>query len=537
MKKILLIGEAWGAQEEMESRQYGYPRPFVGPAGHELDSILKQLGRKREDFYILNIFNEKPPGNDFGTYYEDSTHNKPTQKLKDAWERLNNEIESLNPNVIITLGREPLRALCGMDYYALSNWRGSILSSVRGRKVIPTYHPSLLVRGGRISRTKKAGDSADEGGVPVRPVMIMDFKKAFKQSASPEIRYKKRDRIIPQYLEWVVDWLRSSYGPLAVDIETEQDTISCVGFANSPTSSVCIPFVSGPGKRYWTQGDEEVIIAEIKEVLENPEIEIIGQNFSYDMTWFKELWGIEVANYKFDTLVAQSVVFPDFPQGLDFINSMFTDIPYYKDDGKNHKLCKDYPKLWQYNCNDVLATFEGAEKLKQELDFYDLHEVFEYEMRMTRAMFKIARRGILIDKEKKREYLIEANRQLKRWDEKITEIVGHDLNLRSPKQIKEYLFGDLKMKPIIDKGKVTTNENALKKLQVKYPKNEFIQILMKYRKLAKLRDTYLKGVKLDPDDRVRCSYGWTANGRLSSYESPFNTGLNLQNIPREELEF
>jgi hypothetical protein len=44
-----------------------------------------------------------------------------------------------------------------------------------------------------------------------------------------------------------------------------------------------------------------------------------------------------------------------------------TDIMFYKQDGKDWKKIKDYEMLWDYNCNDVLSTYECGEKLWNQL--------------------------------------------------------------------------------------------------------------------------------------------------------------------------
>jgi uracil-DNA glycosylase family 4 len=80
----------------------------------------------------------------------------------------------------------------------------------------------------------------------------------------------------------------------------------------------------------------------------------------------------------------------------------------------------------------------------------------------------------------------------------------------------------------------STDNKSLLKLARKYPENKFIQELREYRKLEKLRGTYGQ-VRLDPDNRMRfqITVAGTENGRFSSKQTPWGTGLNSQNLPRE----
>ena len=229
---------------------------------------------------------------------------------------------------------------------------------------------------------------------------------------------------------------------------------------------------------------------------------------------------------------------------------------------------KDYRKLWNYNCNDCLSQFESMKKLEREIDFYGFRKTFEFEMEVTREMYEIGRRGILIDDEIRHQKLLEANKTLTGMTKEFQEITGirdgeeviikervlksgivkrtekikviEGFNPKSSVQVKKYLKSigiTLPVKKEKDGNeRETTDENALKKLALKYPENEFIRLMMKHRKLAKLIDTYLT-MKLDYDKVCRSMYGWTENGRLSCRESQFGTGLNVQQIPRKEMEF
>jgi DNA polymerase-1 len=146
---------------------------------------------------------------------------------------------------------------------------------------------------------------------------------------------------------------------------------------------------------------------------------------------------------------------------------------------------------------------------------------------------------IPIDLEERERQTKIAENQLSIWEQQADDIVGREINLRSPKQLKEYLYDECKMDVQYKrdaKGKIaqTTDENALKRLSLQYPENRFLRLLSKYRKLHKLTSTYLKA-KIGPDERIRCSYGWNKTGRNNTSKNPFKTGMNLQNQPRNPI--
>jgi DNA polymerase-1 len=123
------------------------------------------------------------------------------------------------------------------------------------------------------------------------------------------------------------------------------------------------------------------------------------------------------------------------------------------------------------------------------------------------------------------EYSLELNR----LSESIYEFAGEKLNLNSPKQIAEVLFGKLAI-PVVKKtkgGAQSTSVEVLEKLAPDYP---IVQKILEYREIQKLLSTYIDALPLQifPESgRVHTSFNQavTATGRLSS------TNPNLQNIP------
>ncbi len=115
---------------------------------------------------------------------------------------------------------------------------------------------------------------------------------------------------------------------------------------------------------------------------------------------------------------------------------------------------------------------------------------------------------------------------------------GETVNYHSPKQLQKLLYGALRLPEItkVERGKVKVmaDREALERLAQNYPRAKLIcNTILKLRELEKLTEVLQK--KIDTDGRMRCSFNivGTKNGRPSSSESVWDTGMNLQNVTSE----
>ena len=132
----MLVGEQPGDQEDLIGA------PFAGPAGKVLDRALHDAGIERESAYLTNAvkhFKWEPRG-------KRRIHKTPAQREVDAcnpW--LKQELASVAPKVVVALGSTALRALTGRRDLLLSAVQGQVLE-VDGRMIVPTWHPSYVLR-------------------------------------------------------------------------------------------------------------------------------------------------------------------------------------------------------------------------------------------------------------------------------------------------------------------------------------------------------------------------------------------------------
>jgi DNA polymerase-1 len=147
------------------------------------------------------------------------------------------------------------------------------------------------------------------------------------------------------------------------------------------------------------------------------------------------------------------------------------------------------------------------------------------------------RRGLGLIRRRKKEVKAQIEKDIERLQTELDAVVGHPLNINSPKQMTQWLYVELGLpeKKKLRKGKseptTTTDEDALEELYAKTG-NEVLRKVIEIREKKKLVSTYLD-IKLDEDGRIRCSYNiaGTETGRLSSSATARGTGTNLQNIP------
>jgi DNA polymerase len=126
--ELMFVGEAPGADEDIQGV------PFVGRAGQLLTKMIEAMGFRREDVYIANVLKCRPPNN-----------RDPHPDEVDSCEPfLFRQVETIEPRVIVALGAFAARTLLKTQD-PISRLRGRVYE-YRGAQLIPTFHPSFLLR-------------------------------------------------------------------------------------------------------------------------------------------------------------------------------------------------------------------------------------------------------------------------------------------------------------------------------------------------------------------------------------------------------
>lgn len=330
--KIVLLGEAYGEQEEREGA------PFVGTAGHILNGMLRQVGIRREDCHVTNVFNLRPPGgNDvknlcgekadalqgFGPLTRGKYCHK---KYGPELERLDRELYNCQPNLVVALGATAAWALCGTS--GIKNIRGAPLKSRLGFKVLPTYHPSAVGRDWSL-----------------RPVVLADLAKAITEAEFPDVRRPQRFiHIEPDLADleaFEKEYIDTS-PDLSIDIETKGRQITEIGFAPSHDRALVVPFYDRgqPDGNYWRTLTHEIAAwLWVRRNLRKAK-RIVGQNFLYDMRFLWEGYGMPVPHAEDDTMLLHHALQPEMEKGLGFLGSIYTNEASWKFMRDDHSTIK-----------------------------------------------------------------------------------------------------------------------------------------------------------------------------------------------------
>jgi uracil-DNA glycosylase family protein len=134
--RVMLVGEQPGDREDRAGR------PFVGPAGRELDRGLEAAGIDRAETYVTNVVKHFK----FEERGRRRIHQTPKRFEIDAcrpW--LDAELEVVKPEALVLLGATAAKALLGSSF-RVTKHRGELLDSELAPLVAATIHPSAILR-------------------------------------------------------------------------------------------------------------------------------------------------------------------------------------------------------------------------------------------------------------------------------------------------------------------------------------------------------------------------------------------------------
>lgn len=528
----MIVGEAPGADEEREGR------PFVGKSGELLRHFLMGRGIDPDSCYMTNICKYRPPSNELRRFFsEGKDGGEPNELVLEGMLELREEINRVNPNVVLSCGSFPLWALTGKarwrqvkgkvggsfwTYTGIQDWRGSILESrdwFGQRKVIPTLHPAYILREGM----------ADHAS------FIADLERLSRESLFPEIRRPQREFILDprgNLRSAVRDRLLSPRSTITVDIEYFGKDLICVGMTNSKEWATTIQIL----------GPED--LAFCKEILESG-LPLNAQNAMFDVSILEWHYGFDVMRHlAFDTMLAAHAIAIELPKGLDYLCSIYTDQPYYKDmvDWKAVKLGKQpIAEVLEYNCIDCVVQHEVMEKqLEEDLSDPRVRRVFDFEMSLLPELWEVSKRGMRIDQEKLDKLIEATNSEILIRQTLLNELAGSPINVKSGKDIP-YLLVDVlgvKLTKKTPGGAWACDDKTLAEVLPRCQTKLQSGAIKIIRELRQKRDLLSKfaEVERDEDDRSRGMYNpaGTTTGRLSSKKFyPTGRGHQQQNIPRK----
>jgi uracil-DNA glycosylase family 4 len=529
--KLVIVGEAPGADEE----QTGIP--FVGQSGALLDEALESAGIRRSDCYLTNVVKVRPPHNDI------SQLPLIGRTLEEFLPGLYEEIKVIQPNCILAVGNTALTALTG--FKGIQKYRGSILySSAVNCKVVPCLHPALLLHK-EIAWKEFAW-------------IKFDIARAGEQSQFPEYRLPPRNLHIALNSLDVVRFLERAEGApfVTLDVETHKTWAQCIGLAYDSTEAISIP-------TFWDQiplHDLAYIWKVIAEFLADTKVKIVAQNAKFDQKRCRQL-GLDWHSCWFSMDMGWHVLYPEFPKKLQFISSILTEEPYYKDEGgeynpKIHKI----DRWFMYNAKDAVVEYECTEKILALLLDTKLYSFyFDKIQPLYELYYDIEDVGILVDREvrkhlgNKYESLrnrlqVELVKNIADGDPFIEEAYKNfNVMSNGPKnQVAKLLFGHLKLPIREDTGDRTLKalcNNVVKKQRIK----DILMGILNVRGVRKTIGTYVNASLSEGEPWIgtvgrihtTCNLNGTESGRTSTgiVQSPVSVnkmGIALQTMTKHE---
>jgi len=328
---------------------------------------------------------------------------------------------------------------------------------------------------------------------------------------------------------------------IAVDTET-------TGLDYMDTELVGISLSYQAGEAYYIplkhdddsvdQLDLNIVLKELRPLLEDSSNKIIGQNIKFDRNVLAK-YGVDIASIKNDTMMMSYVLDASATRhNLDALSSYYLN---YKTSTFEDVAGKGVKQITfdkvpieaatNYAAEDADITLRLYEELNPKLEGEDsLNKLNdEIEIPLIEVLSEMEQNGAILNSKILNSQSKDLESRIKKLEGKAYQLAGEEFNLGSTKQLREIFFEKLKYR-IIKKtpgGQPSTDEKVLAELAEEY---ELPKVLLEHRTLSKLKSTYtdkLPNQVSQSTGKVHTSFhqAVTTTGRLSSSDP------NLQNIP------
>lgn len=279
----------------------------------------------------------------------------------------------------------------------------------------------------------------------------------------------------------------------------------------------------------------EDVINDLKSIFENETIHKTTYNAKNAYNILRNL-GILSKSIIFDVALASYVKDPQRNheldvQSMEHLNHAITPFAPFEKNKKKQIPFSDAPvdSILNYSSDESFTILELTKYWINNLDNKELELTYDIEVPLTFVLADMEYTGVSVDENYLHKLTISMNNKLSKIEGRIFELAGEVFNINSPRQVGEVLFEKLGLKAKKKRGKTnySTNAAVLEELAEEY---EIAQLILDYRKFAKLKSTYTEALPalIDrKDNRIHTTYNQTvtATGRLSS------SNPNLQNIP------
>ena len=296
-------------------------------------------------------------------------------------------------------------------------------------------------------------------------------------------------------------------------------------------------FAVAPGKAWYVTGDQ---IDVFRPLFADATKTFVAHNVKFDRSVLHR-YGIGFTSIPRDTMLEHYCLDAAARHGMDALAEQYLGyrpIPIEKLIGEKERGKEQLSmsalkpeEILDYAAEDADVALRLDDALRPKVaEAGAVRSLEEAEEPLVKILTDMEREGVRIDVEALKEYGHELDREILGLVQGILEYAGPGLNVDSPKQLGEFLFGKLGLNSGVSKrtstGNFSTDEKTLAKLVDDHP---VVRKILEYRACAKLKSTYVDKLPtlIDENGRVHTTYSqaFTETGRLSSSDP------NLQNIP------
>jgi DNA polymerase-1 len=274
----------------------------------------------------------------------------------------------------------------------------------------------------------------------------------------------------------------------------------------------------------------EQIKEDLTSIFANKDIKKFTHDVKIETCILKNL-GIELEGVIFDTMLACYIKDSNANSNFDIqcMEQINHILPTIVSETKKSTLADNSMLEMENYAGDVISSlFNLTIYWWKSLDKKEYSILSEIEIPLAEVLASMELYGVSIDKDYLHTLTNEFNDKLLKIEQQVFDIAGEEFNINSPKQVGTILFDKLQLKSSKKRGK-SKNSTSAEILGALAEEFEIAQLILDYRKYAKLKSTYTEALPqlIDEDGRIHTSYNQTVTltGRLSS------SAPNLQNIP------
>ena len=491
-----------------------------GLTRNTLIDMMTHNGLHIDNFYLTSLFKEQAV-NSGHDYHKD----KANLQLVAEWttKLIENEIRQLDVPLLIPMGELSFQALTNLK--GIRKFRGSVLPSNISRdtrpdkpielnvspvyKVLPILGPYPYI-------------NQDQS---LKNLSVLDFGKVAKNSGGGPIP----DNLYKIWVARTADSLRNYFNRhfetaqfVVFDIETWAQIPTCISFCFDGFESVTVPILDHSIPR-----DQRALMLSYVAKMLASMLPKVNQNIKYD-TKILDRFKFLINNISGDTMLAAGCIYPEYPKNLGFLTSIYTDLPYFKDEGKEfNPNLHNRERLYLYCAKDSLATHQIYTKQQEELNEGGVKHIYDKLIQLMPIYKTMECNGIRIDEQQSLKVWAKYTTLYNIYKEKLKQLVNKPLlNPLSSTQMKNLVFEELGYNRH-QRGVMGADEESLDLMILHgVPKNcgreigiDVLQTIKACRKHHKVLE--IVNLELFPDKRFRGEFNLTGtkNGRTSGGET------------------